>query len=637
MREVFSRIVDLRRGGRVRTLIGRVTLTRALLALALVVGLAGGSALVHVARASGGRAPWWSADCDGRGTLVTTDPTLGIQICYPNGWNGQPSGQPNYTETTPHGTATLAEWQCVEFSARYLEQFHSMPNKGGVNGKDVASQYYTWYSGTVPGLSVIIGGTTHTFPSVGDVLSTTSGEDPSTGHTGVINYVHIDSASAGNGYAMLAQENTAGGNHGWTPDGTGDNGGWGDSSWPYTKLVIRNWSYYNDDDGSTTPTTPENNVQILHFGSSGGNPSYTGHEVYVIGSNGHLYHYFYNGTAWSTSPQEDLSATTGTTGVTLQGDVSSYLVSGVHFAYAIDTNHHLHEFYYSSGWHHADLSGTVGKTFQGTPSAYGFVTGTGPTTTRHSVNVVGTDGLLYDVYYPSSNGNWGVSAAVSGTQTISGLPSGYALASGSSYYELVYAVDTNGALREYSESNGGSWMNLNTWATLGGVTLAGTPTAYPYTDGLGHQEHDVYVRGAGNGYLYNLRYVYNGSSYAWQTPLGPISTVVTTNTPHANFAYGSPGTHFVYARTSSGALEEFYQSDAGGAWNAQALVASGVSGSPWSYSYLAAGTLTHIVFWPETDGDLHEEYYQSGWSGDLDRGPLSSTVTVASGASAYGF
>src|SRR5262249_25278662 len=94
-------------------------------------------------------------------------------------------------------------------------------------------------------------------------------------------------------------------------------------------------------------SNPDNAVLLgwLHNGSSntGSNPTFTGHEVYVIGSNGHLYHYFYS-SGWSPSPEEDLSAATGATAYTLQGDVSTYFINGNHFAYAIDTNHHLHEF-----------------------------------------------------------------------------------------------------------------------------------------------------------------------------------------------------------------------------------------------------------------------------------------------------
>ncbi|GEM_PF-2438395 len=245
---------------------------------------------LHVAYASSGRAPWWTGDCDNgtNGTLITTDPSLGIQICYPNGWNGLPSGQPNYNEYTPHGVVPLQEWQCVEFSARYLEQVHNMPDKGGINGgQAVASTYYNWYSGPGSGLSLIYGDSTQAFPSVGDVLSTTSGQT-SNGHTGVVNYVHIDDPVNGNGYVMIAQQNvTSGGvNAGWTPDGTSIRSAWGDNSWPYTKLVVRNWSYYNDDDGSSYPTTKEANVQILHFGSgSGGGAS---QRVGELDANGNL-------------------------------------------------------------------------------------------------------------------------------------------------------------------------------------------------------------------------------------------------------------------------------------------------------------------------------------------------------------
>ncbi len=588
---------------------------------------------LHVAHASSGQAPWWSGDCDNgdptpdgltRGTLITTDPTLGVQICYPYNWNGLPSGQKNYTEQTPHGVATLAEWQCVEFSARYLEQVRNMPNEGGVNGAGVANAYYNWYKGTVSGLSLIYGGTTQMFPSPGDVLSTTSGGD-SSGHTGVVNYVHIDDAVNGNGYVMIAQENTSSGgaNAGWTPDGTSVRSAWGDNSWPYTKLVVRNWSYYNDDSGSSYPTQSEDNVQILHFGApTNSNPIISTKLVYAIGTdthgNSHLYEFWPDSkfTSWSA---RDLNTTTGEASNLVGNPSADWLKQSgqiVHDIFATGTDGQIHEFYYmNNAWTYNDLAkynGSYNPTFTQSPFGYSYYDSSN--NPHHAVYVVGTDGNLYEYSWPSSS-IWGIAltAPPSGT-TFTGTPTAYAYDTNG--YQLVYVITSDGKLREYSNpiGNTGSMNLINTFSLPNGYSASGQPSAYSYSDAAG-THHFVYVKGS-NGQVYGFYYDPSTSTWNYSSPAALLpSGVVPTGSPnvHPSFESATP-IQFGFVTDSAGSAYEVYsQSNTPSSWS---HVGGGtdpdgynVTGSPDALTFIYSGTTTHNVFASEDDGNIHLEYY----------------------------
>ncbi len=527
-------------------------------------------------------------------------------------------------------------FQCIELIERYAYLRWGYPatqwvgDAGdtfdqGNHPKDF-TQYYNDGTATAP-------------PQAGDILVwkdlNPDGSKHGPGHIAIV-------ATSGNGQITTLEQNFYFWNKNKSP------GGWyGDQSTRTITYSSTNGHYQLADSYNVGSYFDNFDYPItgwLHQGATSGdtNPTYTSHEEYLIDSNGQLYHYFYTPQSnWSPSPQENLSAITGDTGDHLQGNVTSYYFGGSHYAYAIDTNGYLHEFYYASGWHQQIVES--GYTFQGSPSAYAFNDPTDYNTPRHSINVVGTNGELYNVSfsYPkdSSKGTWGITLGESGS--ITGSPSGYSVINGSTYYELVYVV-ANGALKEYEDVNG-SWTALASWPTLAtGVTAQGTPSAYPFQDSAGHQEHSIVVQGSDNK-LYNIQYRYSSSTKksAWQTAFTQVSATTTTGVPNAHISYQSTGNvHLVFAESNGGALMEFWANDGSGTWYPLTRVSSGLNGSPWSYTYNATnGTLVHIIFYPETDGDLHEMYYQSttGWSIDIDRGNLTSGATVNSGANGYGF
>jgi hypothetical protein len=639
--QLLTELKDLRQKSNSLASVMKVGLV--LLLSGLLLGLSIGSQKVAKAY-SLSNPSWWNGTCDvgdaPSGVYGVVAATWnGLQACYPTYYDSSnnketfypTSGhQPDFYAHIPGQVLTDA-WECAELSIRYLY----LASNGTLqalfgDASQIVDNYYNTYKSTVPlteGSGTILSAANQ--PSTGDVVSI-EWHNSGGPHTGIVTSTSIN--SSGNGFIYLFQQNAYGGS----------------GPWPNGYLVVSNWQV----EDATLNSYPLDMFKWLHLGTSN---TFSGHEVYTIGSNGHLYHYL-NTTGnpasnWSASPQEDLSATTATTGVTLQGNTASYYFGGNHFIYAIDTVGHLHEYWYASGWHHQDLSAfaSVNQTFTGSPSAYAFADPTISNATHHSVYAIGTDGHLYDVSYTPSTG-WAKSAAL-GSTSQSGTPSGYPViissATGNTYLEFVYTVTTDGAVQEFLNNNG-SWGTtpVNSWThlTTGGVTATGSPSAYAFTDSGGHQDYSVFVKGSDN-LLYNWQYRFTGTPpnyYAWQSAAALSPTVQITGTPNGHISYQTPSyVHFAFAETSAGGLAEFYQNDGDATWHEQTLVASGLSGSPFGYSYFyqppsGSAILTHIVFWPSTDGDIHETYYQTAWT-SIDLHALSSTVTVTGSPSAYGF
>jgi hypothetical protein len=258
------------------------------------------------------------------------------------------------------------------------------------------------------------------------------------------------------------------------------------------------------------------------------------------------------------------------------------------------------------------------------------------------VLVNGTDGHLYDLHYTYAT-NWKLDA-VSGSPgsgvTLAGTPSGYAVVQSNSAFELAYVVGSNGAIYEYEYQNG-AWTHLNTFTSLAsGVVAVRSPSAYWYAIN-GAIYHKVFVEGS-NGHLYVLHY---GPSTNWIAPLDITGgSPPLTGSPNAHFSdQSSPPLHFVYAVDSQGNVEEFYNCDGcSQAWQRVNLgtgagAGTVATGTPWGYTYFGQGSsvVTHILFFVDSDGHLHETFYQTRWVYQ-DLGAPSGTTLNGSSPNGHG-
>ena len=115
------------------------------------------------------------------------------------------------------------------------------------------------------------------------------------------------------------------------------------------------------------------------------------------------------------------------------------------------------------------------------------------------------------------------------------------------------------------------------------------------------------------------------------------SSVTLVGTPAGHISYQFPTIHFVYAEATNGTLEEFTSVEGVNQWVTLSLGSGGMNGTPMAYTYSPTNT-THIVFYPGTDGHLHEAYYSypANWQYQ-DLGAPASGTTIAGGANGYGF
>ena len=517
--------------------------------------------------------------------------------------------------TTAGGTPGDA-FQCIELIERYAYlRWHDAPTTWIGNAGD------TWNAGQHPHhfQQYANDGTSSVPPQAGDILVW---QDGGAGHIAIITSSN----------PSTQQVTTLEQNFHYYVSQPGPGGWYGDAPSRTIHYTVSNGHYTLDSQYTVNGSVLQNMetpTGWFHDPTTGvSNPVYSNHAEYSIGSDHHLYNYLYQpGTNWT---RQDVSGTTAT----LQGSVASYDINSCHFAFAIDTSGHLHEYYRCSltgSWTQSDLSNALGVTFTGSPQGYAFID---PSTNavHHSLNLIGTDQHFYNVFYTPAS-NW-QATDVSSVATFTGTPSGYAVIT-SSYYELVYIVASNGSLYEFVHT-GSAWALQNTFSSLAsGVTAIDSSSAYSYVDSSGNTDHSVFVLGSDH-HLYNL--VYRPATN-WQTYDVSGSAITYNYSPSGHFSYQSNGLHFVYAVSSSGSLEEYYSTDGTNSWSHVSLSASGLNGSPESYSYLAsanATSTTHIIFFPETDGHLHEEAYTTAWSA-VDLGLPATGVSVQSNADGYGF
>ena len=103
------------------------------------------------------------------------------------------------------GGRTIAGYQCVEFSERYLYYKFGVKTLGATNGDQVVDHYAAWY----PSLfRAVANGTVGQAPVEGDVLSfsdVNSFNGSSGGHTAVVQSSSVN--SSGNGSITIIEEN----------------------------------------------------------------------------------------------------------------------------------------------------------------------------------------------------------------------------------------------------------------------------------------------------------------------------------------------------------------------------------------------------------------------------------------------
>lgn len=609
----------------------------------------------------------WSYDGTHSITACSNGNTGNVVYGGPNGNQISLSGEAYYTGG--YGAA----WQCMELIARYAY------SRWGYNPQTSWPGFASDAWNTYPGGSDFtrVDNGSSTAPQPGDIIIyghvDQNGVEPYidsgyVGHIAIITSVNYKDNI--NGYPTVtimeqnftAAEDPAGG---WPRvhafhkeylrvlNGKYTIGQGADSDENYSNPI------WNDQYGFTSRFQKDDDNVVygwLHnkYDVSASNPTYNSHDVYVIGSDQHLYQDQYadtydpntQTTHWHWA-MTDLSVASNSTATLLTGSASGDFSGGVHFVYAIGAaDGHLYEFYPNSSgvWGIHDLSANFasGATFQGSPQSYSF---TDPATQalHHIVNVITTGGDFATFDY-TSGGNWvysDVSGNINGSITFSGAMSGFADISASPYVQQAYGVGSDGKLYEYRYTN-------SAWALQNAATLSSTvhatraPSAYSFIGSNG-TAYNVFVEGS-NSNLYNLTYdstgaltgIVNVSSVAGE------STISVGGSPSAHVSYQGSTIHFVYLADHSGNLDEFYSIDGSGKWNYVGLGTSGsgvtVTGSPWAYSYLGQGATntTHIIFFTESDGGLHEKNYTTSWA-NVGLGAPSGASFSGASTNAYGY
>lgn len=252
------------------------------------------------------------------------------------------------------GGVQVNEWECVELSLRYLYMAYHQSPYGG-DGKDIVNNY--------PGslLVPINNGAVGQAPVPGDVLSYAYQVH---GHTPLVIASTVDNhGTSGNGQITVLEQN---GMHTGTDT-----------------LNVSNWH--------VTTTWGATVTNWLHDPTSGGGsggltPTVSNQDVFVTGSNGHLYEY------WQT-----IGSTTWGYNDLLTGAQASGLASNL--------------------------------TVLSSPTSYSYIlSGDISGGTRHSVHVVLSDGNLYEFGWKSSTpGTWQAwnHSAPSGTSINNSSANGY--------------------------------------------------------------------------------------------------------------------------------------------------------------------------------------------------------------------
>ncbi len=378
-------------------------------------------------------------------------------------------------------------------------------------------------------------------------------------------------------------------------------GGYQQYSMHYGSLAMMHWALTNSFNG-TGPLTP----------------AITDDHVFVIAANHHLYDYHWNnGTNLAIS---DVSAATNPN-LPLQGipSASSFMQSNnfVLDVYVTGSNGHLYEFWYQYGsWHYGDLTYSSSWYYSSAPSAISFQDKSG--NLDHAVFGTGTNGNIYFSKWIQGIGwkyiNISSMAGIANISFYGSQPNGHWEPFQGNGVLDVYAVATNGHLWElYTTDSGTTWQASD---LSQGLTFMGTPSAYTYTDySMTSIYHLVYVLGT-NRHLYELLWSGSASSGGyWSITDISAETGITpalTYSPNAHaFLQNGAVDNDVYVTDTSGVVWEFLQQ---GSWTVVRHPAN-ATGSPSAYSYHLDSRELQSVFYCGSDGRLHEWWYSAstGW------------------------
>jgi hypothetical protein len=433
--------------------------------------------------------------------------------------------------------------------------------------------------------------------------------------------------------------------------------------------IVRGWIHFSENTAS---------------GNAGPPPAVPAQDVFAYGSDHELYDYHWeSGTGWQSPLNVRTSITPTPAPVALTGKPSTniYQLAGTthESVFVTGSDGHLYEYWWrvSDGWHRDDTSSIApppaGVSWAGSPSAFTY-TNPGDSLLHHSVFLLGSNGHLY-FYDWVQTATWSPPADISGTPPVAwgGSPSAFGWSNHNAQYQVVYIVGADGHLYEYSSADGITWKIQDVTASSqtalpAGVQLIGTASGYAFTaNGSSQTRQSVFVTGS-DGHLYNYNWVQSASSSAglqgtWDltdvtggvvNSGGPVigtGGVTLLGSPSALYVPSGNGAFFaVYVTGSDGHLYEYVFQSSG--WtivdvSTQAVQPSGtqLAGAPFAYGLgRAGGTGSNAerddIYVVTSDGQLAVFTYQPGatlaWSFS-EQGAPSGASLIASTTSGFAY
>ncbi len=189
------------------------------------------------------------------------------------------------------------------------------------------------------------------------------------------------------------------------------------------------------------------------------------HAIYYIGSNQHVYEFFWNGTTWTNG---DITAVTGNTLAAAGSGLTSFLdPSGAHAVYYIGANQHVYELFWNGAtWTNGDVTAATGNTLAAVNSSISCFN----STPAHVVYYLGANQHVYELFWNGTTWTNGDVTAVTGNVSAS-VSSGVAsfLAQGGAHG--VYFVGTDQHIRQMLW-NGVTWVMNDATASTGTTSLS---------------------------------------------------------------------------------------------------------------------------------------------------------------------
>jgi hypothetical protein len=572
--------------------------------------------------------------------------------------NGQPVGYPGYS------------FQCTELANRFLaEQWGHGPLDGN------AETYFDYYdsNGVRHDGSARIypdaelsddaeQGTSSFAPSPGDLLVFQDVQDGASWTSGIIpgsdGHVAIITAVTSTKVYMM-QQNFSDSMYFMSLPITQVATGWHitDNVSGVTGRIVRGWIHFSEDTAN---------------GNAGPPPAVPAQDGFAIGSDQDLYDYHWvAGSGWQPAVNVRTTITPTPTLVPLTGSPSAnvYQLAGTthESVFVIGSDGHLYEYWWrvTDVWHRDDTSSVspppAGVSWTGSPSAFTY-TNPSDLLLHHSVFLVGNNGHLY--YYDwVQTATWSAPVDVSGPPPVawSGSPTAFGWVQQNSEYQAAYMIGDDGHLYEYSTKDGITWSLDDVTASSRtalpqGVHLTGMASGYAFTpSGESVPRRSLFATGS-DGHLYNYNWVQSTSgSGVWDltdissgvssgptvgtnevTLIGsPSALYVTDGNSHIFEVYetGSDGHLYEYTFQASGWTLIDVSSQAGQPGTVQ------IAGSPSAVTLLGAvstGGADQIdtVYAVTGDGQLAVFTYQPGtsqiWSFSEEEAPPGITLAPSS-------